>query len=282
MITVELTGGLGNQLFQYAAAKALSIHHKTELILEISSFYKKDIPILEVPRDFQLYNFKGIYEKTIQHQYKEKKIEKLIPNHKRSVYKEPFYHYDNNFFKSKKNTFLKGVWQSEHYFNRNKKLIIDCLHLKDNLIEKVKEKASKIKTETSVSIHIRRADYLRKKIILDWHGVLEKEYYLNGIKQLSNIGIEKVYYFTDDIVWVEKELIPLMPGEIISKTTKTHYEDFYLMSQCQHNIIANSSFSWWAAYLNPNPNKIVIAPKNWFNKAPLNTKDLYPQEWIII
>lgn len=281
MITTELTGGLGNQLFQYAAAKALSLHHNTELVLEISSFYKKDIPVLEVPRDFELHNFKGVSEKFIQQQSKEKKIEKVLPNYKRSVYKEPFYHYDKNFFKCKKNVFLKGVWQSEKYFKPFIPQITNSLQLKESLVTSVLEKANTIQSEKSISVHIRHGDYLKNQAILNWHGVLEKEYYLTGIKKLMSLGCEKIYYFTDDILWVENELNSTIPGEIISKNTKSHYEDFFLMQQCQHNIIANSSFSWWAAYLNPNPNKIVIAPKNWFNKAPLNTKDLYPQEWMI-
>jgi Glycosyl transferase family 11 len=292
MVGVQLTGGLGNQLFQYAAAKALSLHHKTELLLEVSSFYRAELPDLEVPRNFELYNFAGVEEKLIkaaEHQtnkafsfLKERRIEKILPNYKRNIYKEPFYHFDENFWKSKPSVFLKGGWQSPQYFSAFDALIKSSLVLKDEMMGNVKQKAASLQNQNTVAVHIRRADYLRKPIILEWHGVLGKEHYAKAFEEINNYTqIEKVLYFSDDPEWVEKELLPMMPGEIVSNATSSNqYEDFYLMQHCTHNIIANSSFSWWAAYLNPNPNKIVIAPQRWFNKAPLNTKDLYPNGWL--
>jgi hypothetical protein len=112
MIIVQLTGGLGNQLFQYAAAKSLSLHHDIPLLLEVSSFYREELPDLEVPRDFELYQFRGLTEKIISTEelisvidmQKEKSFtQKILPRHKRNIYTEPFYHYDRNFFNSKKN-----------------------------------------------------------------------------------------------------------------------------------------------------------------------------------
>jgi hypothetical protein len=294
MVIVQLTGGLGNQLFQYAAAKSLSLHHNTELLLDISSFSRAELPELEVPRDFEMYNFTGVSDKTINlsalkdsKKYSfltERKIEALLPNYKRRHYKQPYYHYDANFFKSKNPVFLKGGWQSSKYFEKYHRQIIDSLQLKNNVIEAVKQHEIVVNKVNSVSVHVRRGDYLRMKIILEWHGIMEQEYYAQAFEEISKrTTIDKVFYFSDDPQWVSKELLPIMKGEIVSDTTtKNQYEDFYLMQHCSHNIIANSSFSWWAAYLNPNPNKIVIAPKKWFNKAPYNTKDLIPAGWLTI
>ena len=119
---------------------------------------------------------------------------------------------------------------------------------------------------------------MRKKIIFEWHGVMEKDYYRKAFEIISkNLNNFKIFYFTDDIEWVKNNLLPIMNGEILSgNLTKTNIEDFFLMTQCSHNIIANSSFSWWGAWLNNNPDKIVIAPEKWFNKGPKDTQDLVP------
>jgi hypothetical protein len=283
MITVQLTGGLGNQMFQYAAAKALALHHKTNLLLDTSSFYREELPELEVPRNFELYNFDGAiddYTNIVNENFKEKRIEKILPNYKRTVYKEPFYHFDDNFFKSNATVYLKGGWQSYKYFSLYNEIIKSTFKLKESITASFINSADLF--SNSVGVHIRRGDYLRKKIILDWHGVMDSSYYKRGFDEIAKRGnIGKVFYFSDDPLWVEKELVPIMPGQIISSANSSgHLEDFYLMQHCSHNIIANSSFSWWAAYLNPNPDKMVVAPQRWFNKANLNTKDLLPAGWI--
>lgn len=294
MIIVELNGGLGNQLFQYAAAKSLALYKQQKLLLGINSYYREELPDLEVPRDFVLKNFTGITDETILEYTNEakelypflipKKIQKLLPAYKRNIYKEPHFHFDKNFLKSKKNVYLKGAWQSEQYFKRYSSEIVNLLQLNPEVLSKNIELYQKnICSANAVGIHIRRGDYLRKPQILEWHGVLSIDYYKKAISLLQNkLSNIQLFYFSDAPDWVANELIPNLPGTIVSSPDFTQYDDFYLMSKCQHNIIANSSFSWWAAYLNPNPNKIVIAPKKWFNKAPYNTKDLFPQEWILI
>lgn len=292
MIIVQLTGGLGNQLFQYCSAKALANYRHTQLILDVSSFYRSELPDLEVERSFELQSFENIYEDIIHvekviddpnYQFLRQPIYyKLIPKYKRSIFKERFFHYDEKFFNSKQNVFLKGGWQSYKYFSSIQPMLMKELKLKQHIIGPVENVMKEFEPKNTLAIHIRRGDYLRKKIILEWHGVLEKEYYIKAFKEISNkTNIEKLLYFTDDTSWVESELMPIIPGEIISNhITSNQYTDFHLMQHCKHNIIANSSFSWWAAYLNPNPNKIVVAPKKWFNKAPYNTNDLYPEGWI--
>jgi len=290
MVIAQITGGLGNQLFQYAAAKALSIHHQVPLLLEVSSFYRTELPDLEVPRDFELFNFTGITEKIISPEELASLIDlkkttvlpkMIMPAYKKDIYTEPYYHFDKNFFKSKKKVLLKGGWQSEKYFKSYEKEVRNNLHLKSALVERVIEKANALKIENSVAVHVRRGDYLRKKIIHEWHGVMEKDYYAKAFETLdSKTKNLKVYYFTDDTDWVSKNLLPLQRGEIVSgNIAQTHYEDLYLMSHCRNNLIANSSFSWWGAWLNEHTNKIVIAPKKWFGNGPKDTQDIIPEKW---
>jgi hypothetical protein len=293
MVIVQLTGGLGNQLFQYAAAKSLSQHHGVPLLLDVSSFHREELPDLEVPRNFELYQFEGVTEKIISPAEVKVLINtkgstysfyKFFPRHRRPLYIEPHFHFDPDFFNSRKTVLLKGGWQSEKYFIAIKEQIQKILVLKPGFVERVKDKAEQFSNDNTVAVHIRRGDYLRKQIILEWHGVMSKEYYTNAVKKLAeHTGNLSILYFTDDPDWVENELLPTIPGEIVSnETSQTHLEDFYLMSHCRHNIIANSSFSWWAAWLNKNPDKIVIGPKNWFDKGPGDTQDVIPASWLKI
>ncbi len=291
MIIAELTGGMGNQMFQYAAAKALSLYHNTELAIDLHSYYREVFPELEVARSFELNKFSGVNERLITphhaiHHYntfKKTPFSALVAPHKRKVYKEPFYHYDKNFMKARKDVMLKGYWQSEQYFANYKEEIRQSFLIKEVVVKRVTDVGEKIRRETSVAVHIRRGDYLRLPVILAWHGVLDTNHYNNAFSLLK-IKLKKVfkiYYFTDDPTWVQENLCNNWPGTISSKEYQTNaIEDFYLMSQCKHNIIANSSFSWWAAWLNNHPDKIIVAPINWFGSAPYDTKDLYPETWM--
>ncbi len=291
MIIAQITGGLGNQMFQYAAAKALSLHLHAELKLDIQSFKREILPELDVERNFELtafkeFDFQEASKDEIRELQKEsllgKKLEKIIPPYKRRVYSEKDFSFDPNFFKAKYPVYIRGHRQSEQYFYPYREQIKQIFVLPEIIFNNVFAMGEKMKFENSLAVHVRRGDFLRLPIILDWHGVLEKNYYAKGIEIIRDkVDNLKIYYFSDDIDWIKKELLPEFPGEIISESiSKNHYQDFYLMSQCKHNIIANSSFSWWAAWLNNHKDKKVIAPKKWFNNAPLNYKDVIPENWI--
>jgi hypothetical protein len=291
MVIAQITGGLGNQMFQFAAARALSMHLNTELALDLQSFKRDELPLLEVQREFELKAFRNVeFREATPDEIRSlcsnnvitRQMQKMLPEYKRKIYSEKSYVFDKNFFRAKNNVYLKGHWQSEKYFKPYSAQIRKTFELKDVLIEGVKELGKEISKQNSISVHVRRGDYLRLPIILDWHGVLEKDYYLEAIKTIDQeVGGGKVFYFSDDVDWIKKELLPEFDGTIVSEAiSKNHYEDFYLMSQCKHNIIANSTFSWWAAWLNANPGKMIIAPKKWYNRPKLNTSDLIPPGWI--
>lgn len=284
MIIVQLSGGMGNQLFQYAAAKALSIKHSVSLKVDISSF------ATDSNRNFELQNLiPGLQVATaaeINSLLPTNKISKLMQyflrKSKRTYYREPHFHFDPAFQHCGPNVYLKGLFQSERYFNSIESLLKDSIQPAAALITNIQDLSRNMRKEQSVSIHIRRGDYLNPAT-LAYHGVLGIEYYKNAIRTIKQHVPDAVFYiFTDDASWTKDNLQVENAVFVSQNYSKTHYEDFFLMSCCKHQIIANSSFSWWGAYLNKHAEKIVAAPKKWFNEAPVNSKDLIPANWKLV
>jgi hypothetical protein len=290
MILVDLNGGLGNQMFQYAAAKSLALYHNVELRINIEADTKDKLPdgITKRPFDLNYFNLNLKEATTFElasfasRSLLNKLLSKLKPNYKRKVYKEPFFHFDPDFFSASSDIYIMGLRQSEKYFKPFEKEIRSDFKFEADKIVHLSAITGKINTEPSVALHIRRGDYLAK-ISLEVLGLMPAEYYHSAVSIINDKITNPTYYiFSDDINWAKENLH--LPNAIYVSVniTKTHFEDMYLMSQCRHNIIANSSFSWWAAWLNNNPDKIVIAPKKWFNKGPKDTQDLIPESWIKI
>lgn len=287
MIIVQLKGGFGNQLFQYASALNLGKYHNVPVKVDISLLNIPDDLIgttrafdllslhhsIEVANASEINAIKGI--KLIQY------LQKILPAYKRNIYKEVSFNYDQHFLEAGSNVYLKGYRQSEKYFKQINYEITNEFHFKEELIKDVSYITSQIQSENSISIHIRRGDYTNAKVF-DFHGIQSIEYYNQAISLIKEkISKPKFYIFSDDINWVQENLYLDEDAQLISANeSPTSITDFHLMSCCKHNIIANSTFSWWAAYLNPNPDKIIIAPKRWFNKANYDTNDLIPKSWI--
>jgi len=290
MIIVQLSGGFGNQLFQYACGLSLGEHHKVQVKVDASLLSKPDA-VTGTIRHADIFNLaKRPQEATEQemHFYNNlslriKYIDKSLPFHKRRIYKEKSNTFDGSFFKAGSDLLLKGNRQSEKYFKRYETKIRSDFSLSEHCISAVKKYFKEFEEQNSISIHIRRGDYLTP-VALEWLGLLPISYYTNAFARTVEKGKDnKFYIFSDDIEWAKQNLKIEYKHEFVSGViTKNSMEDFYLMSQCKHNIIANSTFSWWAAWLNSNPDKIVIAPKKWYSKANLDTKDLIPDEWIQI
>jgi len=288
MIIVQLKGGLGNQMFQYAAGLSLAAHHNTNVKVDVSLLNQSDAAIGTV-RYFDLQKLQLSPEIATKDEISlfqtnnvvGRIMDKLQQPYKRKIYKEADYTFDENFFKAQDNIYLKGYRQSEQYFYPIADKIRTGFQFKSEVIEEVKAKALELRERNSVSIHIRRGDY-SNKMVREYHGILEKDYYQKAIDYMqTKVAKCSFYIFSDDADWVNANLSFNSQIQIVSgNITKTHFEDFYLISQCKHQIIANSTFSWWAAWLNPNPDKIVIAPEKWFNNAPYDTRDLIPESWI--
>ena len=287
MIIVKLNGGLGNQMFQYALGRMLAIKNKTRLKLDLTSFYhtkKSDTPrkyslnVFNLPEDTLFY--KPILPKsTIT-----KKIHTLISKNsekKNNIVIEKNYKFDKNILNSPNNTKLIGYWQSEKYFNDIEKILKNDFTFPQKTSSKNNKLINSIKKENSISIHVRRGDYVKVKKTKEYHGILGVKYYQKAIKIINNkVNKPSWYVFSDDINWCRKNIKPDKNIKYIDHNRgDKSYEDMRLMSLCKHNIVANSSFSWWGAWLNSNMSKIVIATNKWFSNVSINTDDLIPSEW---
>ena len=283
MIISHIIGGMGNQFFQYAAGRALSIRHSTPLKLDIHDFAEYEL------RRFELGNFPTQFSLATEEDTRllkpatnlAKALQYLRSKKNRTYHRERHFHYDPGFKKIGAETYLKGNFQSQKYFQDIRPVLLQELAVPENKIGKVSDLGKQIKNENSVSVHIRRTDYT-KPVFLEYHGLCTAAYYREAIDHLRKADPDcRFYFFSDDIDWAQNE-IPVENATYVSgNIANTHYEDFYLMQCCRHNIIANSSFSWWAAWLNSFPGKTVIAPRKWFGPSgPADTQDIIPETWI--
>jgi Glycosyl transferase family 11 len=281
LIICRLQGGLGNQLFQYAAARSLATRlakpFKLENITSLQKDTQRKIALHDLQTKFELATKEEVKEflrfpSLYRHKYRLFKMGKHI-------YREPHFHYDENFFRLSDPVYLDGFWQSPLYFKNIETIIREEFTIGPEKIKNVVEKGRELEQRPSVAIHIRRGDFLKPATVA-YHGVLSPFYYERAIKLIKEkVPDISLYFFSDDIHWVKQNLSMAKDAEFMSSSNQTALEDFYLMSKCRHMIIANSSFSWWAAWLNNNTGKIVIAPKNWFARSDINTHDLIPRDW---
>jgi len=289
MIVTKLIGGLGNQLFQYAVARQLAKIHNTKVSLDIHQFetyklHKYSLQPLNISASLigknqvEKYTQPGIMEKLIG------KIRQRPPTKPKSFIKEKHYHFDPNILKCSDNIYLDGYWQSEKYFKNISHILKEELTPINEQTGKDKLIADQILNSESVSIHLRRGDYITNSITNQYHGICTTKYFLKCIENITRkVSNPNFFVFSDDPDWCRKNLKIQYPITIINhNSADNNYQDLRLMSQCNHNIIANSSFSWWGAWLNNNPEKIVYAPKNWFNNPKNVTSDLIPSDWSTI
>jgi len=290
MIIVRLLGGLGNQLFQYAAGRALAVRKKTRLCLDISAYQQENSDIIRRNYDLGLFNIDALFATPEQIRgfthpsFIRQKVNSLLPYHKRGYYKELFFHYDPDFFTAAASTLLDGYWQSPKYFRDIADILVEEFRVTAPLSAATIDLMARIRSTNSVSVHIRRGDYVNNPQTFRFHGVCGVEYYTKALEMITNktAGTE-LFVFSDDMEWARDNIGAGFRVTYVSHNDSGHaYEDLCLMSHCKHNVIANSSFSWWGAWLNRNPGKVVIAPARWFNESNADTKDLLPEEWLTI
>lgn len=288
-----MDGGLGNQMFQYALARILAQKNNAAVLLDTSFFDQIEKRLGHTPRKFELAVFNNYYGfASIDDIFFFKqlsffnKIKRELGLNYPKMYREPSFRFDEKVFTIQTPVYLRGFFQSYKYFigyeNFIRQLFVFPL---DSLDEKNKNVMGTIKSTNAISIHIRRGDYVNDATTQQYHGNCSLDYYLKAISLLTEKNEAfTLFFFSDDSEWVKEQFRDLpYSKEFIDHNTGEHsWKDIFLMSLCKHNIIANSSFSWWAAWLNVNPDKKVIAPKKWFAKSEeeLNTSDLVPPEWI--
>ena len=300
MIVVKLFGGLGNQLFQYAFGKKISLKTNQKLYLEMEYGFKND----PYRRSYNLSPF-SIQENllkndpisidldhlSIDKKHWQGKIKNYLIGLKRHdwhLIREKNLEYDDSIEVKTKHAYLDGYWQSENYFKDVRDEIIQDIQLKAPLQNENAKISKKMSEVTSVSLHIRRTHGIEMagKIHHKIHGGLDLDYYQRAIEMIASKHPNlELFVFSDDIKWAKENFKSNFPTEFMSQNDDAHnYLDLILMSHCKHQIIANSTFSWWGAWLNQNPEKVVIAPNMWFVDQEMNaqTKDLIPTEWLRI
>lgn len=291
MIKTILKGGLGNQMFQYAAAKSLAIDNNAELFIDLS-FLKNRLPIKDFTiRDYELDIFNisdpvgTLFNNDFLDKYASYPFYYFYNRYlsSDSYIAEPnYYAYDPNFHKLGQNVTIEGYFNNPKYFLKNEAKINEVFNpdkLYDPKFEKVE---SEIRNSNSVSINIRRGDYLNNKH-KDIFVYLDKDYYSEAISIIRDKQPNSHFYVFsyDDPEWFEstfnmdKSEYTMIGKEYIGDRFKTYLR---LISLCKHNIISNSTFAWWGAYLNKNPEKIIITPKKWMYKYDF---DVLPS-WITI
>jgi hypothetical protein len=288
MIAVKIYGGLGNQLFQYSAGRSLAIQKQTELVLDLSWY--KNRPKSNTERHFELLHFK-INARTATtneerfHEINRPNIKNLFRKKNLQWFycKEKNFEYMENFHTLPDNTYLDGYWQSYKYFENIQTKLKKELKLNHGLQNSTEYEVA-IKSSNSVAIHVRRGDYVSNPSAANYHGLCSEEYYVKSIEIIKKIIVNPQFFiFSDDLGWV-KENMKLINGARYVETNQSQsgiYE-FLLMSYCKHFIIANSTYSWWSAWLSSAcAEKITIAPKKWFNTEK-NTRTLLPEQWIRI
>lgn len=197
-----------------------------------------------------------------------------------SVFRERFFHFDPEVLCLPNKVYLEGYWQSERYFAEHTEDIRREFTMKQPCLGRNRELADAIASVNAVSLHVRRGDYVTDAKTNAAHGVCAVDYYCKAADMIARAVENPVFFlFSDEPEWVAANLDLRYPVVHIGHNGDAPHEDLRLMSQCRHHIIANSSFSWWGAWLSANPDKIVIAPKRWFNDPAINTDDLTPAGW---
>lgn len=289
MIITKLIGGLGNQMFQYAAGKALACRHGVEVKVGLSEL-NKNAGDKYTQRAYEL----GIFASGIQ-VASDKELEPFTEGDGNRIKRElqrrlPFLFntlnavesgsaYHPGFARYPKNTYLQGFWQSETYFKDYETEIRKDFRFRDSVTDACRHLKEKVTACNAVSLHVRRGDYVSNPSANKFHGLCPPEYYQDAVNYIARSQKDlELFVFSDDIAWCKEHLKFGCPVHFME--THTAYEDMYLMSQCHHHIIANSSFSWWGAWLNSKADKIVVAPKQWFLDPSVNTSDIIPASWV--
>jgi len=255
-------------MFQYAAGRALSLRHAVPLVLDLSAFDsdpKRSYALTPFVIKAEVVSFSRwlrLWRKVQGRYYREQsfahdpKVSGLLPGR-----------------------LLNGFFQSEKYFVDHADTIRREFSLKEPLSQKAQGYLREVESApNSVSVHVRRGDYVSDPKTTAFHGNCSWEYYESAMRHMrERVGGVSFFFFSDEPEWLVAQQVD---GVVV--TGLSSHEDMFLMSRCKHQIIANSSFSWWGAWLNKNPDKIVIAPKRWFadEKMERQTGDLIPEGWI--
>ncbi|WP_417409020.1 alpha-1,2-fucosyltransferase [Hoeflea sp.] len=284
MIITQINGGLGNQMFQYAAGRALALRHGVELAL--------DTRIFDGATQF------GLGLNHFAHAAREGLPPEMPPERRQNrlqyliwrglklkpyLFRENGLSYNAGFDNLGDGAYLKGYWQSERYFKAVEGTIRGDFRIVSSPSPENAAILAELTRLPAISLHIRRGDYVNNSRTNATHGTCTLDYYARAVELIAGRMTEKpvIFTFSDDPAWVRENLVLPYEMRVMEHNDSNHnYEDLRLMSACRHHIIANSSFSWWGAWLNPSPDKIVVSPARWFADPQMVNDDIWPDSWI--
>jgi hypothetical protein len=286
VIVTRLMGGLGNQMFQYAHGRALALQHGGELVLDLS-WFSRQAPG-DTPRTYALDDWRLPPEVGVSLQppralsgWRHRALATVGSRSLRLV-REATPGYDPSAARVGDDVLLVGYWQSERYF--------DCI--RDRLLAELVPAApadpnnaqllATVEEGASVALHVRRGDYLANPRAAAFHGLLDAPYYDTAIRHVrERVEAPRFVIFSDDPQWCRAHLDVGRSATFVDHNAGPRaYWDLHVMSRCTHAIIANSSFSWWGAWLNSNPDKLVIAPRVWFRDPVAAAAAIVPDSWL--
>lgn len=289
VVIVRLVGGLGNQLFQYSLGRRLSAARKVGLKLDTSDFERSG------DREFRLQHFaieaqiatpidvqRFQRPKSALWRFLDRLREGCKPYYRRRTVWQRGDGYDERILRVPRSVYLVGYWQSEKYFTAIRETLLDDLTVVTKPAPENIDLAARIGGCQSVSLHVRRGDYVTHPGVRSVLNTCSEQYYLSAVRVLgSTVSSPTFFVFSDDIAWAKDHLKLDYPTTFVAHNgPERDYEDFRLMAHCRHHIIANSTFSWWAAWLSSHPDKIVVAPQQWFRDPTRSSQDLIPSDWM--
>ncbi|MBC75121.1 MAG: hypothetical protein CME64_03825 [Halobacteriovoraceae bacterium] len=289
MIIISLSGGLGNQMFQYAFGKALSLKHGLRLSLE-TSFFDQKFDSSTTPRSYAL----GCYELGSEVQVTKSKpvllngklrrisqlLHRIAPSKFFGFVVEKGFEFRPEYLEQSGANLYSGYWQSYKYIQEARPYLLKDFKLRGDIGEQNRKYHESILSSESIALHIRRGDYITNQSAASFHGVCSLSYYNKALNYLgSKLENPKLFVFSDDPTWVKENLKSKFTTTFITGNESNPEFDIYLISQCRHFVIANSSFSWWGAFLGETSRSYVIRPQKWFAVDNEKTIDLCPKHW---
>jgi hypothetical protein len=301
MIITHLMGGLGNQMFQYAAGLSLAEQHRTVLKLDVGWFRvdpayeahnRYSLSCLNITEQFavkeEIDRLQGVQltrsERTAARLARLLRLYRYANQYAgaSNLHRAEDFRFYPGFFAQPDNTYLHGMWQSEQFFAPVSNLLRLHFTFRYPMTPGVAEMRARIQRGPSAAVHFRRGDYVRNPAFNQVIGVLDFDYYHRAMALMRERHPDTTFYiFSDDIDAIEREFRPTLPCVYVRAVEHWHsYDKIRLMSACDHSIISNSTFAWWAAWLNPRPGKLVIAPDPWFAGGTQDGSDVVPKPWL--
>lgn len=291
-IATKLFGGLGNQLFQYATVRKLSLHLDRPVLIDLDWF--RDIQEGQTHRIPLLSHFRLPVSHVDSRGHPEQlaspatNVWQAMTRPVRIINEKQPYQFDPQLLKRAQRSrlaYLVGYWQSYRYFEDVREQLLQEIRPSAPLAQHYAAAATRIAEGESVMVHVRRGDYVHSSSASTAHGALPLDYYRSALALIrERVDRPQLYFFSDDIDWVRKHLQTDLPSEYVANASgdTAVIGELELMRQCRHHVIANSSLSWWGAWLSNRPGKTVVAPRSWLKSKPLALDDLLPPEWHVV